>query len=70
MTVDELRKACADFETEHGIEGFLDAMATIMQERLARHGLPLQFFDDEEPSSLDNEPAAAPPDRNSYAAHR
>lgn len=35
MTRDELRNACFAFEEEHGMEGFCDAMADIMAERMA-----------------------------------
>jgi hypothetical protein len=42
-----LKEACRSFEAKYGIEAFLDAMSTIMQERLGDHGLNIQFFDDE-----------------------
>lgn len=42
-----LKEACRRFETKHGIEAFLDAMAAIMQDRLGDQGLNLEFFDDE-----------------------
>ncbi len=39
MTKEELRDACFAFEEEHGMEGFCDAMADIMAERMALKGL-------------------------------
>lgn len=42
-----LEEACRSFEAKYGIEAFLDAMSTIMQERLGNHGLNIEFFDDE-----------------------
>jgi len=43
MTLEELEHACVEFEDEHGIDSFLDAMAEIMQRRLLRHGLEIEF---------------------------
>lgn len=53
MTQEELEQACIDFEDEHGMEAFLDAMAEIMQHRLARHGLSLEFAESEMADSAD-----------------
>jgi hypothetical protein len=38
MTREDLRDACFAFEEEHGMEGFCDAMADIMAERMALKG--------------------------------
>jgi hypothetical protein len=46
MKANELEKACRKYEAEHGIEAFLDAMAVIMQKRMARHGVALNFYDE------------------------
>jgi hypothetical protein len=43
MTSDKLERACIEFEDEHGIDAFLEAMAEIMQRRLLRHGLEIQL---------------------------
>jgi len=45
MTIEELERACLDFEDEHGIDAFMDAMAAIMQRRLLKHGLDITFDD-------------------------
>jgi hypothetical protein len=42
-----LKEACHHFEAKYGVEAFLDTMATIMRDRLADHGLDVEFFDDE-----------------------
>jgi hypothetical protein len=54
MTIEELERVCLDFEDEHGIDAFLDAMAAIMQRRLLKHGLEITFDDagQEDPESL------------------
>jgi hypothetical protein len=46
MTVDDLKTACVNFEHEHGVEAFIDALANIMQDRLRMQGLLLDFSDD------------------------
>lgn len=46
MEVEDLKTACRRFEKEHGAEGFLDAVAELMTERVAVQGLELRFFDD------------------------
>jgi hypothetical protein len=48
VRIDELEAVCTAYEEEHGIDAFLNAMAAIMQRRMARQGLKLEFFDDEE----------------------
>lgn len=48
MTCEDLEAACIAFEEEHGVDGFLSAMTEIMQRRMVRHGIVLQFFDDDE----------------------
>ena len=48
MTSEDLERTCLAFEEEHGIGAFLDAMAAIMQRRLARQGFQVEFFDDED----------------------
>ncbi|MFP3547261.1 hypothetical protein SB748_28005 [Rhizobium sp. SIMBA_035] len=45
-----------DFELEHSVEAFLDAMAEIMTERMAEQGLQLSFFDDDKDTRLSAEP--------------
>jgi hypothetical protein len=40
-----LKETCRAFEARHGIDAFLETMAEVMQERLAPHGLDLQFDD-------------------------
>ena len=45
MTIEELERACLDFEDEHGIDAFMDAMAAIMRRRLLKHGLDITFDD-------------------------
>lgn len=47
LDAEALKEACRSFEAKYGIEAFLDAMSTIMQERLGDHGLNIEFFDDE-----------------------
>lgn len=49
MTKDDLERACREFEEEHGVDAFLDALAAIMQTRMALRGLDLSFFDDDQP---------------------
>ena len=49
MTKDDLERACREFEQEHGVDAFLDALAAIMQTRIALQGLDLSFFDDDQP---------------------
>jgi len=46
MEADELKAACRKFEDEHGVEAFVDAIAEIMTNRMAAHGLEVKFFDD------------------------
>ena len=59
MTRDELRDACFAFEEEHGMEGFCDAMADIMAERMALKG---SVFGDELSPTHRNDTQQSPPD--------
>jgi hypothetical protein len=59
MTLDELRKVCFAFEEEHGMEGFCDAMADIMAERMALKG---SVFGDELSPVQRHDARRSPPD--------
>lgn len=57
MAIDiaELEKACRSYEEEHGLEGFLDAMAKIMERRALRLGLKLELVEDDANDELQHE---------------
>jgi hypothetical protein len=43
MTKNDLEEACTTFEAEHGVDAFLEAMAKIIQARLAAHRVNIEF---------------------------
>jgi hypothetical protein len=52
MKAEDLERACTAFEEEHGVDIFLDVMAEIMQRRMAKHGVQLEFFDEDHDQPL------------------
>ncbi len=70
MTRNDLENACRTFEAEHGVDAFLDAMAKIMQARLAAHGLNVEFDEADDNGEDDGRRKEASSDHRSIQRYR